>query len=70
MRQFVKACISKTDNNFIKKKTDNNVFLNPKKMIILRWISGNRTKLPFALFGQINQPFALLSKLNREMPLF
>ena len=30
MRQFVKACISKTDNNFIKKKTDNNVFLNPK----------------------------------------
>ena len=29
-----------------------------------------RTKLPFALFGQINQPFALLPKLNREMPLF
>ena len=29
-----------------------------------------RTKLPFALFGQINQPFAILSKLNREMPLF
>ena len=28
------------------------------------------TKLPFALFGQINQPFALLPKLNREMPLF
>ena len=29
-----------------------------------------RTKLPFALFGQINQPFALLPKLYREMPLF
>ena len=28
------------------------------------------TKLPFALFRQINQPFALLSKLNREIPLF
>ena len=28
------------------------------------------TKLPFALSGQINQHFALLSKLNREMPLF
>ena len=25
-------------------------------------------KLPFAYFGQINQHFALLSKLNREMP--
>lgn len=36
MRQFVKACISKTDNNVIKKKTDNNVFLNPKKMIIMQ----------------------------------
>ena len=29
-----------------------------------------RTKWAFALFGQINQPFALLSKLNREMLLF
>ena len=29
-----------------------------------------RTKLPFALFGQIKQPFTLLSKLNREMPFF
>ena len=28
------------------------------------------TKLPFALFGQINQHFALLPKLNREMPSF
>ena len=28
------------------------------------------TKLPFALFGQINQAFALFPKLNREMPLF
>ena len=30
----------------------------------------NGTKLPFALFGQINQSFALLFKLNKEMPLF
>ena len=29
-----------------------------------------RTKWAFALFRQINQPFALLSKLNREMLLF
>lgn len=36
MRLFVKACISKTDNNFIKEKTDNNVFLNQKKMIIMQ----------------------------------
>lgn len=35
MRQFVKACISKTDNNFIKKKTDNNVFLKQKKKMII-----------------------------------
>ena len=28
------------------------------------------TKFPFALFGQINQHFFLLPKLNREMPLF
>ena len=28
------------------------------------------TKLPFTLFGQINQHFALLPKLNREMPSF
>ena len=33
-------------------------------------IANFRTKLPFAHFGQINQPCALLSKQNREMPFF
>ena len=27
------------------------------------------TKLPFALFGQTNQPFTLLSKLNKKMQI-
>ena len=43
------------------------IFIN--KIIIKKYYL-NRTKLPFAHFGQINQAFALISKLNREMPLF